>query len=204
MKRRYVIPVILVVLLGAAGVLAKDAKETKHEKKAGDSDEIILDEFVAVPLDEEIDIIADVPPGDEGFVWVPGSWDYTLDGWNWVAGRWEVPPEPTATWIDGYWKWQDSKWHWVDSHWAIANSGPGLVIDEAIPIPAKLHETKPPKPSDKNHWVAGYWDWNGAWFWIPGRWTEEPHPKAEWVDGHWQENMVTDTWTWIGGHWAVT
>ena len=38
-------------------------------------------------------------PG-ESSVWLPGFWDWSERdaSWQWVSGRWEVPPRPGAVW----------------------------------------------------------------------------------------------------------
>lgn len=43
---------------------------------------------------------APVKPADSS-VWVPGFWDWSERdaSWQWVAGRWEVPPRPGAVWV---------------------------------------------------------------------------------------------------------
>jgi|GEM_PF-2143868 len=166
-------------------------------------DDVGTDEYIVVP-EPETDIITVYPNDGKEYVWVPGNWERNAGEWVWQKGRWAVPPSDAAYWQDGYWRWQDGTWHWVDGHWAIADSGLGWVVDDYIDIPDKLVEKyRPPKPSDKDHWVAGYWDWNGQWKWVSGHWTHKPHPDAKWVDGHWHESFLTGKWTWIGGHWVV-
>lgn len=166
-----------------------------------DTDDVVVDQYVPVPADQ-VDVITEVAPSAKD-VWVPGYWEREPGQWDWVKGHWDIPPSGNAYWVDGDWKWQNSKWHWEHGHWAISDTGKGWVVDEYIPVPEKLDEVIPEKPSGMNHWVAGYWDWNGHWFWVPGYWTNLPNPKAHWVDGHWQENFISGNWYWVGGHWVV-
>jgi hypothetical protein len=190
MNGKIIAAVSLIGVMSAANALAAD---------------IVVDKYLEFPDDVGIDALTDLPDSTGDYVWIPGAWDYDVDGWDWIDGHWATPPTLSSHWVDGYWRYDDhdKKWHWEDGHWAVAESGLGSILDEAIVVPAKLPEVKPEKPSGKNHWVAGYWDWDGYWFWVPGYWTTKPQPGAEWVDGHWQENLFTDRWYWIGGHWMV-
>ena len=72
-----------------------------------------------------------------------------------------------------------------------------------IDVPYAIHEVRPQKPSEKHHWVAGHWDWDGGWLWIPGYYAQKPHPNATWVPGHWEPYGVDGGFWWIGGHWRV-
>src|SRR5687767_1294308 len=43
-------------------------------------------------------------------VWVAGHWAYTGSANNpyeWVSGRWEIPPQGRATWVPGGWQRSD-------------------------------------------------------------------------------------------------
>jgi hypothetical protein len=49
-------------------------------------------------------------------VWVPGYWRWD-NGWVWIQGRWESPPERMATWVPGYWVQQGNTWVWYPGRW---------------------------------------------------------------------------------------
>jgi hypothetical protein len=208
MRPRHTKTVALALVLGAgvigaaacAGPSTTQAEEasTAVAARAGD-DEIVVEDLIAIPeLREEV--ITEEPSSEQ--VWIPGYWERDPDSWRWVHGRWEATPEEGATFVPGHWAWESGSWHWRVGHWAVLGDG-GYIVSEQIPIPALLPEEKPAQPSDKNHWVPGYWEWDGHWLWISGYWTSLPDPNAEWVAGHWAENS-NGGWRWISGHWKVT
>lgn len=48
------------------------------------------------------------------------------------------------------------------------------VVVSGLP-PAPLNEQKPPAPTPRSAWVAGYWHWTGfQYVWIPGHWDTPP------------------------------
>lgn len=59
------------------------------------------------------------PPGpsSSGYAWVPGYWTRGHNEWVWVQGRWERPPERTATWVPGQWMPRGAEWVWRNGHW---------------------------------------------------------------------------------------
>jgi hypothetical protein len=161
---------------------------------------VVVTKALPVPA-PQVEVITKEPSKEH--VWIPGSWERDPDEWTWVAGRWEKPPEKSAHWEPGHWNWNEGEWHWDRGHWA--NGDVGLIVDQIIDVPALLTETKPPKPSEKHHWVAGYWEWDEHWIWIPGYWTSLPDPNATWVAGHWDEyGTHPGEWRWISGHWQVS
>jgi hypothetical protein len=54
---------------------------------------------------------------EEDGIWAPGYWDYNQDGYFWVPGTWEQPPEVGLLWTPGYWGWGDSGYAWNDGYW---------------------------------------------------------------------------------------
>jgi hypothetical protein len=56
-----------------------------------------------------------------GYVWVPGHWDWTGKEYTWRAGSWQpsvVPPQTPIAWIDGQWaKDPSGGWTWVPGHY---------------------------------------------------------------------------------------
>lgn len=161
--------------------------------------EVIVDEYIDIPELEYEEILAEPSGYDD--VWISGYWERDPDEWTWAPGRWEKPPHKKARWKDGHWKLQDDKWHWNRGTWAV-DEYDGYFVDELVDIPATLSEDIPTRPSKKDHWVAGYWEWDGYWFWVSGYWTSKWNPKAEWVAGHWNP-CGDDGWRWISGHWSV-
>ena len=58
-----------------------------------------------------------VCPGD-GYMWVPGYWDYDDDdGYYWVPGTWVEAPEVGVLWTPGYWGWNDGAYLWNAGYW---------------------------------------------------------------------------------------
>ncbi|MBI3472955.1 MAG: YXWGXW repeat-containing protein [Candidatus Solibacter usitatus] len=36
-------------------------------------------------------------------------------------------------------------------------------------------------------WCDGYYDWRGGgWYWVAGRWSYPPWPRAVWAPGYWR------------------
>jgi hypothetical protein len=49
-------------------------------------------------------------------VWVPGYWTWS-NGWQWVDGHWELPPQRMTVWVPGQWVPHGSSWVWRPGHW---------------------------------------------------------------------------------------
>lgn len=161
--------------------------------------EWVVDEIVPVPP-RKPDILAPERPS-KNHIWVPGEWAREDDAWAWQEGRWREPPEKDASWLAGHWRFEADRWHWMPSHWVVSRHL--HFFKTPLTAPAPLVETRPDKPSDHNHWIAGNWDWDGHWYWAPGYWTSKPHPDAEWVAGHWEDFGLNGGFRWIGGHWQL-
>lgn len=69
----------------------------------------------AIPVYEQ-----PVCPGD-GYIWTPGYWQYTDDGYQWVDGAWVVAPYSGALWTPGYWGYGGGGYFWNAGYW-----GPGV------------------------------------------------------------------------------
>jgi hypothetical protein len=197
--------VALALLLGT-GVTGAAACSSQSSAVASESpkalanstpDEVVVDNLLAIPEVRE-EVIT--PEGSKEELWIPGYWERDPDEWTWIPGHWEHPPNQAAHWETGHWAWESDAWHWRRGHWVV-DTNP-LIVEQQIPVPELLPEVKPAPPSDKNHWVAGYWEWDGSWSWVPGRWTNKPDPKAEWVPGQWEEYR-TGGWRWTSGHWKL-
>lgn len=57
-----------------------------------------------------------VPPPTSTYVWAPGYWTWN-NGWVWIPGRWELPPERMVTWVPGQWAQLGHTWVWRPGHW---------------------------------------------------------------------------------------
>lgn len=51
-------------------------------------------------------------------VWVRGHYEYTGTGYQWVAGRWEIPPTGMHTWVEPTWQpAQGGGYVYTRGHW---------------------------------------------------------------------------------------
>jgi hypothetical protein len=55
-------------------------------------------------------------PGD-GYIWTPGYWAYTDDGYQWVEGAWVLAPYTGALWTPGYWGYDNGLYGWNAGYW---------------------------------------------------------------------------------------
>ena len=55
-------------------------------------------------------------PGD-GYIWTPGYWQYTDNGYEWVDGAWVVAPYTGALWTPGYWGYGGGGYFWNTGYW---------------------------------------------------------------------------------------
>lgn len=56
---------------------------------------------------------------NEGFVWVPGYWDYDeySNDYYWVEGRWTRPARVGWFWTPGYWVCDGGYYRWNRGYW---------------------------------------------------------------------------------------
>jgi hypothetical protein len=202
-----VLPVLLVPLILSVGcekAPTTEAVSVQEDVVLNDGSiakEWVVEEIVPVPAPPKaITIIGERPSNEH--IWVPGGWQRSSDRWLWEKGRWAKPPHPRASWSMGHWRRQDSKWHWRPGEWVVSDR-PEFVT-EAIPVPEPLSEVVPDQPFDKDYWIAGSWDWDGRWLWIPGYWETMPDPDAVWVPGHWDDRGLDGGFRWVRGSWMVT
>ena len=61
--------------------------------------------------------VAIASPGD-GYVWVPGYWDWGVNGqWAWVGGSWQRPEHERAVWVRPEYKNRHGHWHYRKGYW---------------------------------------------------------------------------------------
>jgi hypothetical protein len=208
MDKRYAVSLIPVALASLFLVSGCDAKP-KTEKvvveegivlnRDSHDDEWIVDDIVPIPAHKSAGLAGARPSNEH--IWLSGEWNRNGDKLVWQSGRWERPPIPNANWLVGHWRYDDDKWHWTAGHWVVTNRP--HYVGEALVAPASLPESRPEQPLGKDHWIAGYWEWNGEWTWLPGYWTSKPADDAEWVVAHWETFGLDGGYRWIGGHWRV-
>ena len=75
-----------------------------------------------------------------GYVWVPGHWDWTGKEYSWRAGSWQpsvVPAQTPLAWIEGQWN-QDptGAWNWIPGHYeqiAAGGQTQAVVANQTLP-----------------------------------------------------------------------
>lgn len=50
-------------------------------------------------------------------VWIAGHYAYNGSGYDWVPGRWEIPPAGATRWIPPSWQPQGTGYVYVRGHW---------------------------------------------------------------------------------------
>jgi hypothetical protein len=66
--------------------------------------------------------------------------------------------------------------------------------------PRAIVERRPPPPSRRHVWIAGYHRWDGrAYVWEPGRWEAPPREHARWVAPRWEHRR--DGYVFTEGRW---
>jgi hypothetical protein len=53
------------------------------------------------------------------YIWAPGYWAWSPDGYYWVPGTWVLAPEPGLLWTPGYWGYDDDgdDYVWHPGYW---------------------------------------------------------------------------------------
>jgi hypothetical protein len=78
--------------------------------------EVVVRQPPPQPLREEVIVTAPSPQ----HVWVSGYWTWN-NGWRWMAGHWELPPQRVAqrltVWVPGQWMQSGYEWVWRPGHW---------------------------------------------------------------------------------------
>ena len=58
-----------------------------------------------------------IPAPGANYVWIPGYQRWTGHTYEWVPGRWEVPPRPRARWVPYRWEHHGRNWTLREGHW---------------------------------------------------------------------------------------
>src|SRR5215469_15764834 len=51
------------------------------------------------------------------YIWTPGYWAWTGEGYEWVNGAWVYPPYAGALWTPGYWGYGPAGYYWNAGYW---------------------------------------------------------------------------------------
>ncbi len=49
--------------------------------------------------------------------WVPGYWTWRNNQYQWMAGRWDVPPRTGGAWIPPRWQQEGTSWRFYEGYW---------------------------------------------------------------------------------------
>ena len=50
-------------------------------------------------------------------VWLAGYWTWRNDRYEWMAGRWVLPPNSTAKWVGPRWEQQGNAYRFYEGYW---------------------------------------------------------------------------------------
>ncbi len=102
-----------------------------------------------------------IAPGD-GYIWTPGYWAWTDEGYQWVDGAWVLPPYVGALWTPGYWGYGTGGYLWNAGYW-----GPAVGYYGGINYGFGYFGTG---------FYGGYW--NGGHYWY-----NRPYNNVAWGHG---------------------
>jgi hypothetical protein len=57
------------------------------------------------------------PAPGPGYVWASGYWGARGGRYDWVPGRWAVPPRRNAHWVPGRWEQRGGRYYFHDGRW---------------------------------------------------------------------------------------
>jgi hypothetical protein len=58
------------------------------------------------------------PNANATAVWIPGYFKWDGHDFDWVPGRWTIPPAGVHEWVPGEWtERSDGRWQFADGHW---------------------------------------------------------------------------------------
>lgn len=138
-------------------------------------------------------------------VWIPGHWHWGQGSYVWVAGDWQVPPAPNATWIAPQWQPVGSGYVLHEAFWqqnaatppvaqpmppqqTVVQPAPQTVVI-AQPAPAAVPQSviivAQPPPAPPAQVEVRYGRHSRYDVWVPGYWA--------WTGGR---------YVWVSGHWA--
>lgn len=49
--------------------------------------------------------------------WIPGYWTWRDNQYQWLAGRWEVPPHTNAKWMAPRWQTENGAYRFYEGYW---------------------------------------------------------------------------------------
>lgn len=49
--------------------------------------------------------------------WIPGYWTWRNNQYQWLAGRWEVPPHSSAKWMAPRWETENGAYRFYEGYW---------------------------------------------------------------------------------------
>ena len=50
-------------------------------------------------------------------VWIAGYWTWRQNQYEWMAGRWEVPPYSNAKWSPPHWETENGAYRFYEGSW---------------------------------------------------------------------------------------
>lgn len=106
---------------GLAGAAIGNQADRRHENAvAGVSSQDVAGGYVVQspppsPTSQPYEPIPARPSSNA--VWIPGYYNYTGTSYEWISGRWEIPPSPTSVWAQPSWQPQGNGYVYVRGHW---------------------------------------------------------------------------------------
>ena len=62
------------------------------------------------------EVISAQPSSDHR--WIPGYWTWRNERYEWMAGHWELPPEPSSVWVAPRWERTDNGgYRFYEGYW---------------------------------------------------------------------------------------
>lgn len=49
--------------------------------------------------------------------WIPGYWTWRNERYEWLAGRWELPPRSSAVWVAPRWEREGNAYRFYEGYW---------------------------------------------------------------------------------------
>ncbi len=67
------------------------------------------------PPTPRIELISAQPTS--AHTWVPGNWTWANSQYQWMVGRWEVPPFTNAKWMAPRWETESGAYRFYEGYW---------------------------------------------------------------------------------------